>query len=258
MVTWCCVTQERRDKCKLVMDAFAHCWPGAKILEGSHPPDDGSMIVVWGQIWLIEQILPRAIEAGRPFWQIDNGFFDPVRGRNEGYYRFSYRSLSPILLKDAGLRILIPMKPWRTEGKHIVLALPSDFFGCSIGLNMIKWKETIQDQVKKFTDRPIIVREKNCTRPLADDLKDAWALVTHSSNAAVDAVFAGIPAFVESTCPTAPLGNLSLANIEQPEMVNRDAWLASLTCQQFSLDELYKGIAYPHLKQIQEQVDGYS
>jgi hypothetical protein len=88
------------------------------------------------------------------------------------------------------------------------------------------------------------------------DLTDAWALVTHSSNVAVDAVLCGVPVFVAPTSPAAPVANLDLKTMKAPLMPQRGAWLASLLAQQFTLDEIRSGFAKQMMDQVVAQVDG--
>ena len=87
---------------------------------------------------------------------------------------------------------------------------------------MSKWFDQQITEIRKYTDKPIVVRPhprnyiniditkyKNVkmVRPnkdrntyddtdLAERLKSAWAVVSHSSNPAMTAVFSGIPVFV--------------------------------------------------------------
>jgi hypothetical protein len=260
MTLWCCIEPARWGKSGRVMNALAASYPEAQTCWGL-PPDDGQPFVVWGQIWTAAEAIPRALSEGRPFWQVDNGFFDPARGRtNAGTYRLSYRGLSPVLMRPQDIdpsraATLRPDRPWRMTGKHIVVALPGEGFGRSIGLNMPEWIARTPDLVRAMTSRSVIVRPKDFRRPLSLDLDHAWALVTHSSNVAVDAVRYGIPVFVAPTNPAAPVGNLDLADLETPRMPPRSHWLQSLTCQQFTLDELGDGTAARFMQAISQQVD---
>lgn len=255
---WCCLTPERLTKTKYIMAPLARGWPGAAMITGA-PPEPTAPFVVWGQIWLAEQIIPAALRAGRPFYQIDNGFYRSARGSPVGYYRFMYRRPGPVFIADpavrASRRIAPDYKPWRKTGSHIVLAEPGPDFGRPFGFNCLNWHQAVYYRLKQITDRKIIVRSRTTTSPLAADLKDAWALVTHSSNVAVDAVLAGIPVFVEHTSAAAPVGNELYTDIETPRMPERELWWRSLMCQQFTLTELAKGVAQPYLLAVKEQVE---
>lgn len=254
---WLCVTPERVFKSRRIMDALHAGWPDSRVRDGA-PPNDGHPFMVWGQIWLAEQIIPKAIKTNRPFWQIDNGFYLPDRGTGLGYHRICYRGLSPIRLDspDMARGPTVAMAPWRKSGRHVLLALPGEGFGRSVGLNMPEWIAGARNAIAAHTDRPIRLRPKGFDG-LADDLTDCWAVVTHSSNVAVDAVCAGVPVFVALTNPAAPVGNLDLAAIENPAMPDgREEWWRSLMSQQFSLEEMRSGVAFKYLAQIRKQVDG--
>lgn len=253
---WLAITLERREKCLRVLSSLGAGWPEPCWIVEGEPPDDDKPVAVWGQIWLAETVIPKCIVSGRPFWQVDNGFYEPARGQIRGYHRVCYRGLSPVMMDkpDMARGPKPAMKPWRRDGRHVVLALPGEGFGRSIGLDMPAWIAGARAMIEAVTDRPIYIRPKVFTG-LEKSLHDAWCLVTHSSNVAVDAVIAGVPVFVAPTNPAAPVGNLDLAQIENPAMPDRERWWSSLMSQQFSLDEMMAGLPYRYLSQVREQVD---
>lgn len=251
---WCCLTPERERKTRRIMVALAR-GTGGRLHMGS-PPPGLDPFAVWGQAWLTLRVLPGAIEAGRPFWHVDNGFHEPARGTVFGYYRLTYRSLSPILLRDPPpVRgpLAIPMAPWRQSGRHILLALPGQDFGKAIGLGVPEWIATVERRVRQATDRPVVVRPKGDPTSLAYHLRDCWALVTHSSNVAVDAIVAGVPVFVAPTSPAAPVGRTDF-DFENPVMPDRAPWWRSLMAQQFTLEEMGSGLARECMNIISNQV----
>lgn len=263
---WLCLTPNRLAKTRAIMSALKEGWPGARLIVGA-PPDDGLPFVVWGQIWLAEEIIVRAYPSSRKFYQIDNGFMLPAQGRPYGYYRFMYSRPDAVAVTDEPLlieRMLVAadelkpkFKPLRQDGEHVLIGMPGPEFGRAHGLDMPAWIETIVDRVKAHTARPLRVRDRMATSPLADDLRHCWAVVTHSSNIAVDAIRAGIPVFVEPTSMAWPVGNHELSQIETPyfpDEVRRGRWWASLMCQQFSLNEMRRGVAYRFLTAIHQPV----
>lgn len=252
---WSCAEPERLEKSKSVMQALAMGWfEQAQLIVGM-PPDDGEPFACWGQIWTTLQAIPPAFKSGRPFWHVDNGYWRSVGHHPGGYHRVCYRGMTPILWQDPPPRFWVGIKPWRKTGSHVLLALPTGNFGKAVGVEYDEWFKTIEQRIQQHTDRPIKIRAKDASAPIEADLADCWALVTHSSNAAVDAVLAGIPAFVEPTSPTAPLGNLDLAGISSPALLDREAWWRSLLCQQFTQTELSDGTAAPYLREIRRIVD---
>lgn len=253
-----CITPERIEKTGRIMNALKAGWSGVTEIVTGRPPDDGEPFIVWGQQFLALDIVPKAYREGRPFFIVDNGFWNPARGHTTGTYRITYRGVSPVLINNApddrcqDMRL----KPWRTDGRHVLIAYPGPTFGACIGLDMAGWKTEIEPRVRALTDRPVLTREKRSPRPLGADLAKAHVLVTHSSNVAVDAVIAGVPVIVAETSPAAPVGSTDLADIETPPMPEREAWLASLSCQQFTLQDMASGLACEMLKRVTAQVDG--
>jgi hypothetical protein len=250
---WLCVEPERRVKCERVMLALYAGIPGDKRIVYGPPPDDGSPFVIWGQRWTTEDVLPKAIATGRPFWYIDNGFWNGALRAVPQFHRITYRSMTPVMLDNPPARNDVEMKPWRKDGRHVVLALPGEWFGRALGFNMPDWIAHAPDRVRRATSRMVLVRGKYNHRPIESDLRGAWALVTHSSNAAVDAVRYGIPVFVEPTSAAAPVGSLDLADLENPVMPDRTVWWRSLMHQQFTLGEMADGTAWRLMQMVKEQ-----
>lgn len=220
------------------------------------PPEDDHPFVVWGQDWLTMRIVPQAVRRGRPFWHIDNGFWQPGRGSAHGYYRMTYRGMTPVLLPkgDDLRRATVPLAPWRERGGHVLLAMPGVHFGMALGIDVPGWCAGIGEALSRHTDRPIRVRPRDSRIPLARDLAGAWCCVTHSSNVAVDAAIAGIPVFVAPTSPAAPVGRTDL-EIESPVTPGRNRWLRSLASQHFTVAEMASGVAWHWMRRVAAQVD---
>lgn len=251
------VTPEREEKTTMLMRALARGMGAdqCRMVVGE-PPDDGHPFVVWGQEWLTLRIVPQAARSGRPFWCIDNGYWQPGRGTDRGYYRLTYRGMSPVLLpKTDDLRLAaVPLKPWRANGRHVLLAMPGVHFGAALGIDVPAWCATIMERLRQQTDRPIRVRPRDSRLPLSQDLSGAWCVVTHSSNVAVDAAIAGIPVFVEPTSAAAPIGRADL-EIEDAVTPGRKGWLRSLASQHFTVSEMASGLAWRWMQRIAAQVD---
>lgn len=252
---WVCIEPERREKTLRILGSFASGWPEpVRMVEGL-PPEDGNPFIVWGQKWTALEAIPKALATNRPFWQLDNGYWHPANGGVLGHYRISYRGLQPVFLKDAPPRADgVKMKPWRKSGDHIVFALPGEGYGQAVGLDMPSWIREMRCRLPLLTRRRIVIREKRSETPLEQDLDGAWALVTHSSNVAVDAVISGIPVFVAPSSPAAMVGRADF-EFENPVMPDRKLWLNSLLCQQFTLREMQKGTAFHYLNMIRKLVE---
>ena len=84
------------------------------------------------------------------------------------------------------------------------------------------WQDEVLCKLRAATDRPIRVRHREDLQrldPFATALDDCWALVTHQSNAAVEALLAGVPVFCTGECAATRMGTTG------PEP-DRDASLA--------------------------------
>jgi len=211
-------------------------------------------------MWRVQMELVRKFRRdGRPFWYIDNGWFRNIGEREieRRWYRVTRNGMAPRLLPgrtmDRAGMFHVKIQPWRTGGRHVLVCLPyNQEFAKGFGVDYSQWLTGLQRLLPTITDRPIKWREKprdvTKIQPLAVALQDAWCLVTHSSNAAVEAALMGVPVFCEPTCGAAMVGCADFTKIEDPVRPdNREEWIASLMWQQFSLAEFRSGLAWKTL-----------
>jgi hypothetical protein len=114
------------------------------------------------------------------------------------------------------------------------------------------WLECTLQTLRKFTDRPIKVRHKPrgggtsgpaaALIPFAEEARNAHAVVTTLSMAAVEAACLGIPVFCHEQGPARPIALTDLSLIESPIKPDRNAWLNTLSYFQFTEKELSQGI----------------
>ena len=121
-------------------------------------------------------------------------------------------------------------------------------------INLEEWLQNTQDEIKKYTDRPIVTRLK-ATRAarLSDNTmemalaQDVHCLVTFSSIAAGESLLLGKPAITLGPNAAQPLCKQDLSEIETPKIPTVDelvAWAAHLAYCQFSEDEMKDGTAW--------------
>jgi hypothetical protein len=196
------------------------------------------------------------LETGRNFIYWDRGYcrrifatWLPRALDGSGYYRWTLNAFQMQTVrevsKDRWVALRTPVRPWAMDGRHIVIAAPSDTYHAFHRTQ--DWLESTVEQLKRHTDRPLVIREKLCERPLLDDLDGAHALVTHQSNAAVEAVIMGCPVFVDPGSAAALVGLTDLSRIETPAFPDRKPWLCSLAYSQFNETELVDGTLWRHL-----------
>jgi hypothetical protein len=139
-------------------------------------------------------------------------------------------------------------QPWKTDGAAVLVCPPDEAIATLMGFDQNAWFADVAMRLRNNTDRPVIVRDRRADRPLREDLKNAWALVTWTSNAAVDALVAGVPVFCTGDCAASPMGRQDPINIEYPAYPdNRDEWAATLAANQWTFNEMSSGKAWSEL-----------
>lgn len=144
---------------------------------------------------------------------------------------------------------------WKKDGRSILIVTPSDKPCKFYGIDVNQWKEETVNTIKKYTDRPIIVRDKAPLRIdrslrniIYDQLdQDIFALVTYNSIAATEAVAYGIPAFTLAPNAASSVCLDDLTKIETPYYPDPDEvhrWCCYLSYGQFNNEELSDGSAW--------------
>lgn len=165
----------------------------------------------------------------------------------------------------------IPLKDWRTNGNHILICTQRNGGWSMKGLSVIDWLEQTVFKIKKYTDRPIVVRahpgDKSAatylkTKPgfytvstnksILDDFKNAWAMVNYNSSPAVAASIEGIPTFITDLTPEISqayaVANCDLSKLENPEFKERQQWAERLAMCHWHFGELDSGAAWQHME----------
>lgn len=201
---------------------------------------------------------------------IDLGYWGRrKRTRYDGYHKVVLNSRHPTDYfqrqphkADRFGQFGITIKPWRKEGSHILVIGMSGKAAAAEGFMPHQWERRTIAQLRKITDRPIIYRPKpnwmearpiagsifgDAQIPLEDALRNCHAVVAHHSNAAVEALLAGVPCI----CPGGVASVLSghdLTQIESPPMpAGREQFAYDLAYTQWSLAEMQTGEAYRYL-----------
>jgi hypothetical protein len=230
---------------------------GCRIAYAEDEPELLSDIpVVWGVLRDSDRILAQAKAQSLYFFYIDHAYFDRGHGKSYRITRNRYEA-GPVRdwPSDRFAEFAVDVRPWRKSGHEIIVCPPTDYF--MRAHDCLDWLETTLDALRSYTDRPIIIREKpqpgETAVPLETALKPAHALVTHSSNVAIEAACLGTPVFVDPASAAAPIGQTDLAMIETPTYPEREAWLAHLAYSQFSFDEIRNGTAWRLLLETEER-----
>jgi hypothetical protein len=207
--------------------------------------------------------------TGRTAVYCDLGYWTRrISTRHDGYHKLAVNDRHPTsyLMRvphtpERFLRHRVPIRPWREEGRHILVAGMSAKAAIAEQLRPNQWEQQTIARLRQLTKRPIIYRPKpnwqgaskidgsifSRDMPLEEALRDCHAVVTHHSNVGVDALLAGVPIFSEKGAASL-LGANALASIEKPLMPDgREQWAANLAYTQWSVAEMRQGLAYRYL-----------
>jgi hypothetical protein len=88
---------------------------------------------------------------------------------------------------------------------------------------------------------------------LIDDLQGAWATVVYNSSPSVASIIEGIPTFITDPIPehsqTVAVANIDLSTIENPALLERQAWVEKISMCHWNFDELRSCEAWKFFKQ---------
>lgn len=213
-----------------------------------------------------KELIKKCWQESRTFYYMDSGYFGnfPCKVNPDGYKSF-HRIVKNDLQHteiidrpdDRWLELKQELHPWRQHGDYILLVTPSEKPCKFYDIDLSTWLENTIKDIKKYTDRPIKIRNKmsrpnRLQRPIFDDLKNAHAVVTYQSIAAVEAIQYGVPAFTYAPTAADPVCDKDIANIETPKKCSdevRYKWACHLAYGQFHISEMQKGKAYRMLNE---------
>lgn len=183
-----------------------------------------------------------------------------------------------ILDKNGKVKHRETLEPKRTkredEGCYILYAGSSNKYHTFMDLDEPStYAENIVQELRKYTDRPVIYRPKpswDDRKPIPQTIymggrktkfhtllkKDVYALVTHSSNAALEANLYGIPTIVLGEGIARPISSTKIEdinNLYRPTIEEKHSLGRSLSYFQWKIEEIKDGHMWTHLKDIFEE-----
>ena len=149
-----------------------------------------------------------------------------------------------VMVKGRAASQGVTLAPWRKSGSHILVSPPGEAIAKLFGL--VNWEARTLETLRRVTDRPLRVSRKPDPVPVEERLRDCHCVVTWTSNLAVDAIVAGVPAIVGPAAASIGVaGNYHQLEycIENPPTPERECWVESLAWGQFNLEEIRSGFA---------------
>lgn len=210
-----------------------------------------------------ENLLLQKIQNNWPFWFIDTGYTNFLHGKNKKWHRLVRNQMHHSDMFEAPVDRLnifecFP-KQWRSSGEKILIIEPGMFCARTFGIDIEKWKKETVSELRKYTDKKIVIREKlskkvrkNLYHELCDD--DYYCVVNINSNAATEAIWAGIPTITLQRHITNSVSKNNLKDIDNLYRGSLAQWLAYLSYSQFTYEEIINGIAAEIIKKYHVQI----
>ena len=210
-------------------------------------------------------------EEKRDFYYIDTGYLGN-REKRKNYHRVVKNNVQHAdrvkELPSDRWRRLVARHPYLEykgakylgDREAILLVTPSEKPCKFYNVNRDVWLNKTIDEIKKHTDRPIIVRNKPDRRDRVGDksiyevfeTQKIHSVVTYNSIAAVEAIHYGIPAYSEA--PNAAT-TLCFTNLDQIDKKNYPSeakvmqWLHYLAYCQYTTSEMAIGLPLHNLRE---------
>lgn len=236
---------------------------------------------------LRKQVFEKQQRDGKRSIIVDsNLFLYADKGNSNKFLRYSYDGIfpntgeycnsnpDPARWELISKRLGIKLKPWNKTGSNILLCCQRDGGWSMEGKPLMPWLVTTVQQIRKFSDRTIVVRfhpgdknQLNHKRMLAryrlpnvivshaenilQDFANSHCVINYNSSPTVAAAIEGIPSIVlnPARSQAADVSHHSLSDIENLKEFNREQWIQKMAQMHWTLDELKDGTAWRHLRQ---------
>lgn len=236
---------------------------GAKGEESSWEAEEhtDSTLVIRGLGGGSQKAIKRCWATGRPFYAIDTGYFG--NGKHKRWHRITYNALQNMeeIVDRPDDRLKLQLSHWEniykpfTPGEKILVCPPSDKVMNMFGQGTAKeWTEKCVAQIRKITNRPVVIRmkpirsERISTKTIQDALADdVHCLVTYNSIAATEALMEGKPAITLGPNAAQLVCEAKLENIENPRIPSEKEmfrFMKHLSYAQFTQAEMEDGTAW--------------
>jgi len=222
------------------------------------PPNDiepGDALLIWNRYGQYHELATQVQKRGGTVLVAENAYVGVDRADRRRYAiangGHNGSGAWPIGGRERWDELGIALKPWRTEGEHILVA-PNRSFGMPGFIMPPNWAESVVTRLRRVTKRPIRVRPHPGNgppkTPLIEDLRGAWAVVIWSSSVGCEALIEGIPVICESPWWIAKPATLKLlADLETTKLPDRMPAFARLAWAQWSVGEIESGVPFQYL-----------
>ena len=267
---------------KPIFDAFEHSLNSAGYtVVNSSEIGDSDVHVIWSVLWhgrmaRNKQIWDSCQKTNKPVIVLEVGSIE--RGKTwkvglNGINRSGY--FGPLgNSSDRSVFLGLQVKPWRKNGEYILICGQHDkSLQWQNQTRMSNWFLQTYDEIRKYSDRPIIFRpHPRCRLPHIErglkhvyrqepqhlsgtyddfdlNFDNIFATVNFSSNPGIHSVIQGVPAFVSHNSLAYDVANDIdfLYNIETPKTYDRTQWLNDYAWTEYRVEEIAQGLPLKRL-----------
>ena len=220
-------------------------------------PDDQNLVL--RNIINNEPVLQHRLANCLPFWFVDTGYTNFLTGKKHWHRLVEnhlHHSLSKKSYFPADRLHLLPSMPipWRNNNGAILVVENSEYHYQMFGTTLSAWREQVQTELKKYTNRTVEFRPKDLDRKTRDSLydilqnSDYYCVITDASAAAIEAVWAGTPIITLGRHISVPVARTRLSDVNDLYRGSIGNWLCALSYSQFTEKEMYNGTALQLIK----------
>lgn len=225
---------------------------GFKLVNRLDDPGPGDALLTWNLTGL-DRLASLFKQRGGKVIVAENAYLSPagvpqMYALSEGGHNGAGRI--PFVAEESRWRALgVELKPWRRDGKHILVAAQRGI-GAKDMASPHGWHQRFAEKLQRATKRHVRIRahpgHAGKGRSLAEDLRDAWAVVIWNSSVGVHALAAGIPVFYAAPhwiCSRAAVPLTAGADIERPNLsyLDREEAMKRMAHGQFHYQEIATG-----------------
>lgn len=205
-------------------------------------------------IYRNEELIKQCLADNKEFWFIDSGYTNFLLGKKKTWHRLVHNNIhhSECRICPTDRIDMLPSRPkdWRKKGSKILVVESSPSHYLLKGTTLEDWRRQVETGLREFTDREIEFRPKEQSRKtrstvydLISNTKEYYCVVSDSSAAAVESIWAGTPVITLGTHITNMVSRHDLSQINNLYRGDIEPWLARLTYSQFTFEELTNGTA---------------
>jgi hypothetical protein len=208
-----------------------------------------------------ESLLRTRIKQNLPFMFMDNGYTNFLE-TGKKWFRLSNNHIHHQSCKrglDPKRRRLFPRLPesWRSTGHDVIVVEPSSIQCKLFDIDPAQWRRQVEAGIKNnLTGYKRIVFREKVDKKIRQNFfhyllgEDVYCVINYNSNAAIEAVWAGVPVITLGDHIT---NTISVREIDQINNLRRpdlERWLRYLSYRQYTLEEIANGTA----RRIMEEV----